>query len=300
MKKILIAGGTGFIGNKLADMLHAEGHYVSLLSRNPSKSNKYQTFGWDPLNGKIELQALQDIDIIINLAGSSIAKWPWTKKRKLSIYNSRILSTRLLVDTIIQNKFKVSLFISISAIGYYGHRPKEKISEMSSEGTGFLSKVCIDWENEALRLNHYGIKITILRLGVVLSKNGGSLPVLLIPFKYRLNVLFNKGSHMISWIHIDDLLKIFSGIVNKTLLPALYNAVSLNPVCQQKLNESICSVIGRKTLTINIPEKLIKIVAGEMASIMTDDQNITPTHLLAEDFSFKYPEISGALNNILR
>jgi uncharacterized protein (TIGR01777 family) len=298
MKKILIAGGTGFIGKKLADMLYAEGHDVSLLSRNASKNNKYRTFGWDPTTGKIEKQVLQDKDIIINLAGSGIAKWPWTKKRKLSIYSSRILSTRLLVDTILNNNFKPNLFISTSAIGFYGNRPNEKISEISSVGEGFLSQVCQDWENEALRLKQKGIPVAILRLGIVLSDKGGSLPVLLIPFRYRLNVLFNRGLHTISWIHIDDLLHIFSGIVNQMLLPAFYNAVSPNSVSQKLLNEEICRTIGRKTITIRIPERFIKIVAGEMVSLITYDQNIAPNHLLAEDFTFKYPEISGALKNL--
>jgi uncharacterized protein (TIGR01777 family) len=299
MEKILIAGGTGFIGRKLADMLHGEGYSVSLLSRNPTKMSKYRVFGWDPINGKIDLAALQNIDIIINLAGSGIARWPWTRKRKLSVYNSRILSTRLLVDSISKQDTKPSHFISVSAIGYYGNRPDEILTEKSMEGTGFLSRVCRDWENEVLHLKNQAISLTVLRLGIVLSLQGGSLPVLLMPFRYRLNVLFGKGLHTISWIHIDDLLEMFSGIVNKTLLPGLYNAVSPNPVSQAIFNKGICQGMGRKTITIKLPVKMLEIFAGELASVMTNDQNISPTHLMSQDFRFKFPEIKGALKDFL-
>jgi hypothetical protein len=299
MKNILIAGGTGFIGNKLANNLYAEGHNVSLLSRNPSQSGKFPVFGWDPANGKIDQNALQNIDIVINLAGSGIAKLPWSKKRKSSIYNSRILSTRLLVDSIINNEFKPLLFITVSATGYYGHREGEKISELSPAGTDFLSRVCKDWENETLRLKDLEIPVAIIRTGIVLSNKGGSLPVLLIPFKFRLNVLFNKGIHFVSWIHIDDMTKIFSGIINKKLLPGLYNAVSPMAVSQKKFNDAICSIMGRKTLNINIPKKLIEIFMGEMASVIIDDQNIIPAHLQAQDFNFQFQEVSEALKNLL-
>jgi uncharacterized protein len=299
MKRILIAGGTGFIGKKLAETLYAEGHTVTLLSRNPSNNNKFQTFIWEPSKGVIDLQALKDTDIIINLAGSGISKWPWTKKRKLSIYNSRILSTRLLVKSIIDNGYKPSLFVNVSATGYYGNRPGEKISELSPGGIGFLSRVCRDWENETLGLKDSGIPLTILRTGIVLSNNGGSLPVLVIPFKYGLNVIFNNGEHFIPWIHIDDLIKIFTEIVNESLLPGLYNAVSPNPVSQNSLNVNISKITKRKTIKINIPEKLIEFFAREMKTLITTDQFINPSHLLSQDFNFFFAEISDALKNLL-
>jgi uncharacterized protein (TIGR01777 family) len=300
MKNILIAGGSGLIGTKIAATLLAEGHHVSLLSRNNSNKNTYKTWYWDPLNGIIDEQVLKNQDIIINLAGSGIARWPWTRKRKRTIYDSRILSTRLLVDTILNQKLNPSQFISVSATGYYGNRPDEKISEMSGAGTGFLSFVCKAWENEALRLKDKGIPVSILRTGIVLSKSGGSFPVLVKPLKFGGNVLFKKGLHFIPWIHIDDLVKIFSEIINDSLLPGLYNTVAPHPVSQQKFNEAINSVLGRKTITIKVPEKLLAVFFGEMRSIVTDDQNINPAHLIGQDFNFQFPEINSAIKNLLK
>jgi uncharacterized protein (TIGR01777 family) len=300
MKNIIIAGGTGFIGKELVRFLVNKGHSVSLLSRNPRPNSEFENYFWDPSTNIIDPNALENKDIIINLSGVRISSQPWTDHRKRIILNSRILSTRLLVDTILQNNLYPTLFINASAIGFYGDRPNEKLSELSDFGKGFLSEVCSAWEKEAFRLKEHGIPFSIFRFGIVLSEKGGSLPLLMLPIKFRFNILFEKGNHYISWIHISDLIKIFSETIDDNLLPGLYNAVSPFPIKQDQLNRIICKILGKSTLCLSIPKVLLKFLLGELNTLFTDDQYVEPGHLLAQDFKFNFPEIEVALEKLLK
>lgn len=298
-KKILIAGGSGFIGRYVSNYLSAKGYTVSLLSRNINKQSKYSQYLWAPLQGKIDAKALHEKDVIINLSGAGIADKLWTRKRKEIIYRSRIDSTALLVNTLINNTYSPSLFINASAIGYYGSRPKELLTEDSEPGGGFVAKLCTDWENQLTSLRNIGIPTAILRIGIVYGKDGGSLSRLLMPLRLGMNVLFDEGTHIISWIHIYDLALVVEKLILGDLRPEIYNAVSQNAVSQQAFNSEALNLLGKKALKIRISKNVLHFIAGELTSVLTADQNIQAQNLLDQKFSFNFPDIKSALNDLL-
>lgn len=299
-KSILIAGGSGLIGKHLADYLGKRGFHVYILSRNPSANSKFISYPWNPIAGILDAEILQDKDIIINLSGAGIEEKIWTSKRKKILYNSRINSTRLLVGTLIKEKISPKLFINASAIGYYGDRPDEKLTETSCQGTGFLSSICSDWENEVRRLDETEISYSILRIGIVLSNQGGSFPKLIFPIKHRLNLLFGKGDQYHSWIHIDDMVKIIFSIVTGSLKPDIYNCVSPNPVTQKNLNDVVKKISNIKAIQLKLPKKLLSLIMGEMSELLLSDQKVSPENLLNQNFQYTYPDINTSIKHLLK
>jgi uncharacterized protein (TIGR01777 family) len=298
-KKILIAGGTGFIGNYISQYLSYKGHAISLLSRKKSTPSNYTYYDWNPMQGEIDDQALRTADIIINISGAGIADKLWTRRRKEIIYHSRIDSTALLVEKIIKNNYSPSLFINASAIGYYGNRPDELLSESSKPGTGFVAKICQDWEMETNQLNKTDIPTAILRIGIVLGKEGGSLSKLILPLRYGVNILFDRGQHTISWIHIHDLAFIIEQLISRKLQPGIYNAVSPNAISQKAFNAEVLKALRIRNIKLSIPSKVLRLLVGGIASVITADQNVKPTNLIRQNFLFSYPDIQDALTELV-
>ncbi len=299
VKKILIAGGSGFIGQHLALHLTKKGYAVSLLGRKSSNPLQYNYYSWNPAQGSVDHEAIKGKDVIINLSGAGIADRLWTQKRKDFIYQSRIDSTSLLVNTIMEQGYSPTLFINASAIGYYGNRPHEQLTESSSPGTGFVADTCIDWENEAARLSHIGIPTAILRIGIVLGENGGSLSKLISPLRYGMNILFAHGHHMMSWIHIIDLVRIVEQLVAVNLHPDIYNAVTPNALPQKTFNSNVLNLLHKKAIKINIPNALLRLAIGDLATVITADLNIQPRNLLYQKFTFSFPDIQSSLAHLL-
>ena len=299
MKKILIAGGSGFIGTYLANFLGQKGYTVSLLSRKAAKSSRYQEYVWNPENGELDPAVLKEQDVIINLSGAGIANRYWTKKRKQVLYHSRLDSTSLLVRRLSELKNLPSLFINASAIGYYGHRPGEILNEESPPGSDFISRLCMDWENAAKKLRVSGCQTVILRIGIVLGKQGGSLAKFAFPLKFGLNVSFDKGNQMISWIHILDLAAMVDQLIKGNLVPDVYNAVAPNPIPQHKFHAEILHALHRRAFKIRIPQSFLKLVLGDMATIFISDQNIQCKKLLEQNFSFEFPDIRQAIIHLI-
>ncbi len=299
MKTILIVGGTGFIGRNVANYFNNKGYDVSILSRKSLPNYPFRMYEWDPLNYSIQVEALTNQDVIINLSGAGIADKYWTSKRKKILFSSRIDSTRFLIDTLIRNHIYPRLFINTSAIGFYGNRPDEIVSETSFKGEGFLSHICQAWEKEVRRLDDTKIKYAILRIGIVLSKKGGSFPKLLFPTKTGFTILFGKGLHYISWIHIVDLLKIIESLIEGTLEPGIYNCVAPQPVNQKNFNELLKRTLHVKTLRLRIPKKLISLIFGEMTEIFYSDQYVVSENLQHQNFKFSYPDLQTALNHLV-
>jgi hypothetical protein len=299
MQNILIAGGTGFIGKSLLETFHSKGFKVSILSRQEIIPSKAFMYTWNPLAGVIPFEALANQDIIINLAGTSIAGGRWTAKRKESISNSRMLSTRLLVKTIRENKLAPKLFISASAIGYYGNRPDEDLTEESPAGTDFMSQVCKTWESELDPLNDLSIPYAILRLGLVLSQNGGIFPILIHPLNYGMNVALGTGRQYMSWIHIHDLVGCIGNLMNGKLNPGVYNCVAPGAVKQYEFNGAVQKLLKKRMVSFRISANILKIILGEMAALVTDDQHVLPTRLTAQNFRFQYPVLNDALCQLL-
>lgn len=293
---VLIAGGSGFLGRNLARHLTNAGHMVSFLSRKKLANGLY--YYWEPENNEIDPAALVNKDVIINLSGAGIAKQLWTKRYKGTITDSRILSTRLLVNSLIKLEKPPQLFINSSAIGYYGNQAGIALDEKSQAGSDFLAATCLAWESEVQRLDEGNIPYAILRIGIVFGPGGGSLSKLQLPMKYGLNAVFGKGRQFISWIHISDFSQIVEHLIQKKLPADIYNVVSPNPVSQQNFNKAILQNLGRKAIKISIPSRLMHFSLGEMASLFTNDQRVIPTKLMENKYAFKFPDIDEALKDV--
>lgn len=298
MYKILIAGGTGFLGQAIAGFLREQGYEVFLLSRNISRRSDFQKYTWDPSLHQLDHEILSDKQVIINLSGAGIGDKLWTKKRRKVLYDSRINSTRLLVHTIIKHNYAPHLYINASATGYYGNCGETVITEQTSVGQGFLSNLCADWENEIAPLKNTRTEIVILRIGIVLARDKGILPKLLLPLKLGINPIYGNGLQYMSWIFIEDLIRIVYDMISKKPEPGIYNCVSPKPVSQQSFNNIILQMLKKRALRIRIPEKLLRLLPGEMHSVITYSQRVRPEKLLSQHFQFSCENLSDALLKI--
>jgi uncharacterized protein (TIGR01777 family) len=296
--KILLVGGTGLIGAFLKNKLTELGYSVPILSRR--KSDDSQTFLWNNNQDYIDLNAFKGVSGIINLTGANIAEGRWTRKRKEILYNSRILSTRLLFETIKKNKIALDFFINSSAIGYYGAKKSAKIfNENDVSGTDFLAKLCLDWEKEALRFNELNIRTIIIRTGIVLTKHDGALEKIKLPIKFGILPIFGNGKQLFSWIHIDDLIAIFiNSITNKSYIGP-YNAVAPINNTYLEFNTKIAEVLQKKVISIKTPTFILRLVFGEFAETLTRGNQIAVEKLTNEGFNFKFKDLDSALSNLL-
>jgi uncharacterized protein (TIGR01777 family) len=296
--KILLVGGTGLIGTSLKNKLTKEGYSVSILSRR--KSEDSQTFLWNNDEDYIDLNAFKGISGIINLTGANIAEGRWTQKRKEILYNSRILSVRLLFETIKKNKIPLDFFINSSAIGYYGTKKSAQIfTENDVSGTNFLAKLCLDWEKEALRFNKLNIRTIIIRTGIVLTKHQGALEKIKLPIKFGILPIFGSGKQLFSWIHIDDLIAVFmNSITNKSYIGP-YNAVAPINNTYLEFNTKIAEVLQKKVIPIKIPTFMLRLAFGELTETLTKGNQVAVKKLTNKGFNFKFKDLDSALSSLL-
>ena len=304
-KKIFITGGTGLIGRKIVNELCIQGAFVKILTRNVKKarvlfsnsyalefldSKKYD----DPL---ILKSVIEETDAVINLAGMNVGDRRWNEAFKEEIYSSRINTTKLLVDSIKLSQNKPDSFISASGVGVYGDKKDERINEDSLTGNDFLADVCVDWENEALKAADLGVRVVILRTGIVLDKNDGALPELIMPFKFYIGAYQGNGRQWFSWIHIDDIVQIYLLALENTKIEGIVNAVSPDPVTNKSFIKSVSEF--KKTLfLIPVPAFVMKIVAGEFAWNLLTGQKVFPDKLVREGYNFKFPDLNSALSDL--
>jgi uncharacterized protein len=300
MKKIMLVGGTGFIGNSLAQALELSGHQIILLSRYQSASSMYPICTWNPSAGEIPAKILKDQDVIINLGGANIAGGRWTVKRKNEILNSRIIGTRLLIKTILKHQLQPQLFINASAIGFYGDRPGEQLTEESEKGTGFLSTVCSAWENELLALTELSVPYAIARFGMVLSNHGGIFPKLMLPLRNGLSICYGGGQQFLSWIHIADLIRSIQALINMQLVPGIYNFTAPAPIRQVEFNKIVHDLTGKKLIQLTLSKKVLSTLLGEFATLITDDLNVIPARLMNQKFEYKFPTLGLTMEKLLK
>ncbi len=295
----MITGGTGLVGKHIASELVKSGNEVVLLGRKSGMFNGFTCFKWDPARQEMDTTALQGVQAIIHLAGAGVADKAWTKSYKQEIYDSRILSTRLLVNTLKNTPNQVQTFISASAIGIYGNNCSNTTGEDAPAADTFLARVCKDWESEAMKAESIGLRTTIIRIGVVLAKEGGFIPQVAKPIKYYTGAALGSGNQYVSWIHIHDLAGIFIKAVFDEQMRGIYNAVAPHPVNNKTITNAIAKRIHRPILLPPVPTFALKIIFGEMASMLIANQYIDSNKIERCGFNFHYPSLDKALDELM-
>ncbi len=299
MKKILITG-IGFISQSLGEELQKKGYEVRFLTRNPNKHPSLNCFHWDLNSKSIDHKALEGIDTIIHLAGAGISDHRWTSKYKNELRNSRIDSTRLLYETIAKNNFSIKQFIGASAIGYYGTDSQltKCFNEQDKPGDDFLAELCVDWENEINKFNDLSIRTSIIRTGVVFGKSRGAFEKIASPIKKGFGAVLGSGKQIIPWIHISDLVNIYLWCMDQHKI-GIYNAVAPTSISNKELTFLIADKLQKKIWLPNAPVFVLKIVLGEMSTIILNGNDICSTKLTSESFAFKFPNPDKAIEDLL-
>ncbi|MGC8491594.1 MAG: TIGR01777 family oxidoreductase [Syntrophobacteraceae bacterium] len=300
--KILVTGGTGFVGKFVTRRLSEAGHEVLVLSRSETKAKKILPWAdvveGNPQSGGDWQQRVADCDGAINLAGTSIFT-VWTESARKSILDSRILTTRNLVDALsIPGKDKV--LINASAVGYYGSRlDDEVLDEEAPAGSEFMSEVCVRWEEEARRATDAGVRVALCRFGIVLGKNGGALSMMVPAFRFMLGGALGSGRQWMSWIHIEDLFEIFSFLLGEPALSGPINCTAPNPVRNAEFAKVLSQTLNRPIVLPGMPSFLLNMALGEFANVVVRGQRVIPKKLLESGFSFRFPTLRQALEDLI-
>ncbi|MCC3152875.1 TIGR01777 family oxidoreductase [Hymenobacter sp. BT770] len=298
-RKVLITGGTGLIGTRLAEMLIDSGYEVALLSREPTKSNHFRSFRWDPQAGTIDEAAIPYADYIVNLAGASVSDGKWTDERKRDIMTSRLGGLALLHRELAKQTHHVKAFISASAIGVYGDTADTILTEETPPGLpthDFLADVAHQWELATEPIAALGIRTVIPRIGIVLSTEGGALPQMARPMKLGAGAALGSGKQFMSWIHLDDLCRLIMAMIDDDSWRGTYNAVAPAPVTNQQFTETLAQVLHRRLVLPKVPAFGLKLALGEMSEIVLASQRVSADKVLAQGFTYEYPELRGALD----
>lgn len=296
--KILISGASGLVGTTLSALLKAGGHDVYALVRRAAR--KATEISWYPDDGSIDSDKLEGFDAVIHLAGESIAGRRWNEAFKQTVLTSRINSTRLLATALCRLKSPPAVLISASAIGIYGDRGQNVLTEQDPPGEGFLTEVCKAWESESEPVKACGIRLVNPRIGIVLSRQGGALAKMLPPFELGLGGVMGPGSQIMSWIAIDDLARAFQHCLETDSLSGPVNFTAPQPASNREFTRSLGKVLNRPTL-MQVPEFALKLGLGpEMAqALLLDSTDVRPAQLLQSGFEFQYPELEPALKHVL-
>jgi uncharacterized protein len=291
--RILVSGGTGFIGQALCPQLAQDGHDVVVWSRQ---------LGPEVAQGVTAIQRLDEFtgpnpDAVINLAGALIADGRWTEARKRLLVDSRVDTTGKLVDWMRAMESPPKALISASAVGYYGEQGDRVITEGTPPTAGFTHDLCVQWENEALKAESLGVRVCLVRTGVVLDRAGGALAKMLLPFKMGAGGRLGSGRHYFPWIHRADIVAIYQWLVANEQASGPYNASAPNPVTNAEFTRALGSALKRPTL-FPMPEPVLRLLFGEMSELLLVSNRMVPTRLLDESFEFRYPELKQALHAI--
>ena len=295
--KFAVAGASGFIGSALGLRLEAEGHEVLRLVRRPVE--RPGEIEWHPASCDVEQrQALEGLDGIVNFGGSNLGAGRWTARRKDEILRSRVESTRTLVAMMTRLNHRPAVFVCSSAVGFYGDRAEEELTEQSSPGQGFLAEVCRAWEEEARIAEIVGIRTVMLRLGMVLGRGGGALARLAPIFRAGCGGPLGAGRQWVSWIALDDVVGAIVHVLKLRDLTGPVNAVAPNPVRNAEFSEALARALGRRTLAA-VPAFLLRAIYQEMADeMLLASTRVRPQRLIDSGFPFAHPELGGAFHAV--
>jgi uncharacterized protein len=290
----LLTGASGFIGSKLVDLLLSQGHSINYLGRKRSQhlDSRAAFHHWNT-SELPPLDSVPRLDAVVHLAGEPVAQH-WTPEVKRRIYNSRIMGTRSLVSAIGQLDYKPSVLISASAIGYYGNRGDEVLTEQSSPGSDFLAEVCRDWEQEASRAREFNVRVVPIRIGVVLGRNGGALKQMLPIFRLGLGGKLGSGKQWMPWIHVHDLARLIAFAAESREIESPLNGVR-QPVTNAVFTRELGHTLGRPTL-FTVPKFALKAAFGEMADTILSSARVLPEAAMKAGFDFQFQELGPALD----
>ncbi len=297
-KTILIAGGSGLIGSRLTEILIKKGNTVHVLSRSKHKDgDNIKYYQWNVAKGEMDDHAVL-VDYIVNLAGTGIADKRWTHNRKNFIRDSRIQSLQVLEKSLKNTGHFPEAMVSSSAIGFYGNRGSEILTEDSLPQEGFLGDTCQLWENQANKVFEYTKRGTIVRTGIVLSTKGGALQKILMTSPFRMLQYFGSGRQYYSWIHIDDLCQIIIHSLRDERFAGVINAVAPNPLMNKEFITGVSQGLGGGYFIIPVPAFALKLALGEMASVVLDSTRVIPYRLNNLGFSYEYPDLETAIQHL--
>ncbi len=305
--KVAVTGATGFVGSRLVERLHKEGHRVLVLTRNFGSAQKVfpaaafpnvEIVAYTPTVSGSWQSAFALCDSVVNLAGEPIAEERWTPAHKEEILNSRQLSTQKVVEAIANANPKPSVLINASAIGYYGTSETATFDEASSCGNDFLSQVCQVWEAEATKVKDAGVRLVILRLGIILGM-GGALAKMITPFKLFAGGPIGSGNQWFSWIHLDDLVNLIIQALTNPEIEGVYNATAPNPVRMTDLSQTMGEVMNRPSW-LPVPAFALEALLGDGAKVVLEGQQVIPKRTLESGFEYQYPQLQSALQQILK
>ncbi len=296
--KILVTGGTGFIGKKLCPFLLQKNHQLLILSRNANKVPALFGKNIQGINNIDQLTATDHFDAIINLAGAGIIDKRWTTQRKQELLHSRVHITEQLIQFISRANQKPAVFLSGSATGFYGNRGNKILNEQNRGQEDFAHLLCEQWEETALQAENYAVRTCIIRTGLVLAADGGFLKRMLLPFKLGLGGRIADGSQWMPWIHYTDYLAITNKLLESNTLQGIFNATAPHPVTNAEFTRILSQQLHRPAI-IPLPAWLLKITLGEMAELLTGGQRAMPARLEKAGFVFKFNTLESALKNVL-
>jgi uncharacterized protein len=286
--RVLLTGGTGFIGGAVARALRGAGHDVTIVSRQPGYVPA-KAISWDGVRA-----AMHETDAVVNLAGEGIADRRWTAARRHEIVASRIDATRAIVGAIAESSARPKVLVNASAIGFYGAHGDEVLDETAPPGEGFLADVCRTWETEAFRAQALDVRVAALRIGVVLGPNGGALAKMLTPFRAAVGGRLGSGKQWISWIHRDDVVGLVLAALDGTAYAGPVNATAPTPVRNRDFTAALAAAVHRPAV-LPVPGLALRLVLGEMAQMLLTGQRVVPALATGTGYAFTYPELGPAI-----
>lgn len=298
MRSILLTGGSGLLGRHLTTALLEKGYTVSHLSRKAGNDARVKTYVWDINKGIIDEHCTDGVDTIVHLAGSGIAEKRWTEARKKDLIDSRVKSIELVYDLMKRRQHQVTSVISASGIGYYSNRGDELMFETSAPTNDFISQCCVLWEAAVDEGETLGVRTLKFRTGVVLDKDGGALPTLAKPIKLLVGSPIGSGKQWVPWIHWLDVVDMYLLAIENKDLNGVYNMVAPNPVTNKQLTQAVAKQLHKPLWAPNVPGFLLKLLLGEMSSIVLGSTKVSAQKIEDAGFKFKYTDLDAALTNI--
>lgn len=298
---VLITGGTGLVGQVLSQLLISEGYAVSFLSRKKTTIKDVKVFEWDVQKQIIDSEAIKSADYIVHLAGAGVADRRWSESYKREILESRVLSTQLLYKAIQETPIKPKAFLAASAVGIYGFDSGTGwVDENSPQGNDFLADVTKKWEQETLKIQTIGIRTAIFRIGIVLSTQGGALPKIMQPIQFFAGAALGSGKQYMSWIHIEDLARMFQFAIENAHIKGIYNAVGNTPATNTEFTKAVAKTLGKPLILPNVPDFALKMMLGEMAVMVLGGNRVSNQKIVNSGFEYKFDTLEKALNDLLK